>query len=522
MLELRRDTGLGVEGGETPPRYADLGRLLAAKGVPSPAPRTWQSPGTIRNILRLADARVEEGDVLAVTLKTSNEPPLFRGLADADLVLILRHRAEVGIPLAEGDDLRGTQLGLYKKLSERVRGVRPPRGGRWTPRALWQLVRWADANEVAAKLRERGELEDDLPTPLPAWRQHSDDVLRRVVALRAERWPLEAIGRQLASEGSWPETLHADDRAAEALAEAERVFPDDEMLRQAREVRYGRTMSDLGLQTMRAKNQPAEAVARIRQLAAEGLTGSEMADVLNDEGYRTVTGRTWHPSGVLDVCSTHSIDRPEKLELPLPEEARERLIALYPETASKDELAERLNGEGVATRNGRPWTLSSVTRELDELDDALVRRRNETPPDALERIVDLRLERKSLQEICDALEAEGYHTARGHSRWWPGQVKENLKALARDESRSAEVRAVLAQGQIRSPRGGYGPARTPQHVVTRVLELRGSPEPLSFTAIADLFNGEGVPTPAGAPQWSASTIHGIYRRETARLSLAAS
>jgi DNA invertase Pin-like site-specific DNA recombinase len=94
-----------------------------------------------------------------------------------------------------------------------------------------------------------------------------------------------------------------------------------------------------------------------------------------------------------------------------------------------------------------------------------------------------------------------------------GAVAQFEKAVIVSKLKAARVRKRRAEGRCEG-RKPFGTRPGEADAVERILKLRRKPrggERLSFAAIAERLNAEGVPTRTGKP-WAAETVRGIVGR----------
>jgi DNA invertase Pin-like site-specific DNA recombinase len=94
-----------------------------------------------------------------------------------------------------------------------------------------------------------------------------------------------------------------------------------------------------------------------------------------------------------------------------------------------------------------------------------------------------------------------------------GAVAQFEKAVIVSKLKAARVRKRRAEGRCEG-RKPFGAKPGEAEVVAYIVKLRRKPkggERLSFQAIADRLNAEGVPTRIGRP-WAAETVRGIVLR----------
>lgn len=167
-----------------------------------------------------------------------------------------------------------------------------------------------------------------------------------------------------------------------------------------------------------------------------------------------------------------------------------------------EELAARLNADGVAAPGGGDWSAPSVSAVARKA--GVETARLTFSDDALERILSLKESGCGLAEIGETLAREGLTTPQG-GRWWPATVR---KAIANAASLGNErAQAALANPAKRKTGSYAGLKCSPPEIVARIAWLRsaaGGSKPLH--EIADILTEEGVPTARGGRRWWQSTV----------------
>lgn len=125
-----------------------------------------------------------------------------------------------------------------------------------------------------------------------------------------------------------------------------------------------------------------EAMEVVKELLNDGVPKSQIADILNDRGFRTRTGREWTYS-ILRAESKNLPYKPRPAEKKPPkrrsvpvksvhrdqfEKARKLALPLLKKGKSTKEVADRLNKKGYRTRTGRKWTPEILRAELNRAD----------------------------------------------------------------------------------------------------------------------------------------------------------
>ena len=103
--------------------------------------------------------------------------------------------------------------------------------------------------------------------------------------------------------------------------------------------------------------------------------------------------------------------------------AIERMIELRAEGRSLREVAEALDQEGLGPRRGGKWHPTTLARVLER---AAVARPADGPTQAERRIIALRADRLTVPQIAERLNAEGITAPRG-GRWHPTAVSRVLQ-----------------------------------------------------------------------------------------------
>jgi hypothetical protein len=109
---------------------------------------------------------------------------------------------------------------------------------------------------------------------------------------------------------------------------------------------------------------------------SQGLGFSQIADMLNREGYRSPTGKRWTPENLR--VKFHKESRGGKrLRKPLraskiSRDAVRRIVELYSkENRGWEEIVQILTAEGHQTASGRPWSIHNARKVFDQRDQIL-------------------------------------------------------------------------------------------------------------------------------------------------------
>jgi len=103
-------------------------------------------------------------------------------------------------------------------------------------------------------------------------------------------------------------------------------------------------------------------VAMMRRLYDEGRNAVEIAQALNDAGYKTAKGSSWSRGNTVNYLKKYGIMPDYKAQ-------RERVLEICKAMAGKQgisckDIADRLNREGLKTSRNQPWTMHSVLKVI--------------------------------------------------------------------------------------------------------------------------------------------------------------
>ncbi len=120
-----------------------------------------------------------------------------------------------------------------------------------------------------------------------------------------------------------------------------------------------------------------EARNLILRLNDEGFSRKEIVQILNEQGFKTRTGRVWTYPLVcfeLETLLKNTDFDPRRKYSPLKDKYREQFrealdsaITLLEDGLSLKNIVGQMNSQGFKTRTGRPWTTSLLRIELSRL-----------------------------------------------------------------------------------------------------------------------------------------------------------
>lgn len=152
----------------------------------------------------------------------------------------------------------------------------------------------------------------------------------------------------------------------------------DEMYEKYR-VRKAREAFDAGSVTTPVKGKYSSQFEEARQLLLrlndEGLSRNKIVPILNEQGFKTRTGRSWTyaiVSSELDALGRNIGSKPRKKYFRLKDKYKEQFgrafdsaLKLLKNGVPVKEIVGQLNAHGFKTRTGRPWTVSLLRIEFE-------------------------------------------------------------------------------------------------------------------------------------------------------------
>jgi DNA invertase Pin-like site-specific DNA recombinase len=117
------------------------------------------------------------------------------------------------------------------------------------------------------------------------------------------------------------------------------------------------------VRTQRAREAYAFLLPKMRGFRAAGKTLEEIADWLTKQGHQTTAGKPWNAATVCRVLQRADGIEPGKRRK-LATSALARMKSMREGGSTLDEIAEWLNEHGYRTGAGIPWAANSVHRKL--------------------------------------------------------------------------------------------------------------------------------------------------------------
>jgi len=111
------------------------------------------------------------------------------------------------------------------------------------------------------------------------------------------------------------------------------------------------------------KEQFEKAIEFIRSKMDEGIVNEKIVKMLNEEGFKSRTGKKWTGS-ILRVELKKHFNIDKDLYRDKAEEAYNIAVSLLKEGASKSEVVNVLNERGFKTRTGRKWSSAILCNKL--------------------------------------------------------------------------------------------------------------------------------------------------------------
>lgn len=111
----------------------------------------------------------------------------------------------------------------------------------------------------------------------------------------------------------------------------------------------------------------ADMLKLIKRLHDEGKNAAEIAEVLNQAGYKTFTGRPWRRQNLVEYMKHHGIMANSEEYRAQRERIAEIIRSMAPKGYNCQQIAERLNAEGFKTNRGQEWTKHNVWKLLRSL-----------------------------------------------------------------------------------------------------------------------------------------------------------
>jgi transposase-like protein len=105
----------------------------------------------------------------------------------------------------------------------------------------------------------------------------------------------------------------------------------------------------------------------IKRLHDEGRNAAEIAEILNQAGYKTFKGLPWKRQNLVEYMKRHGIMADSEEYRQQRERIEEIIKSMAPKGYNCQQIAERLNAEGFKTNRGQDWTKHNVWKLLRRL-----------------------------------------------------------------------------------------------------------------------------------------------------------
>jgi len=112
----------------------------------------------------------------------------------------------------------------------------------------------------------------------------------------------------------------------------------------------------------RLRMEDESLIVMMKRLYNEGKNGAEIAQALNEAGYKTAKGYDWSQGNTVNYLKKYNI-------MPDYKKQRERVLEICKAMAGKQgisckDIADRLNREGLTTNRNQPWSMHSVLKVI--------------------------------------------------------------------------------------------------------------------------------------------------------------